>query len=166
VNTNGATNYGAEFEMRTSLGRLAEALTPFTVFGNLTLIQSEIDIGADTLSDLTNQSRPMVGQAEYVVNGGLTYATYSGSLNATLLYNLVGPRIVEAGSSGLPDTYEQSRHILDFSLHFRAFGGVGVKLDAENLLNQRYLRTQGTVTRLRYVTGRTFSLGLSWSPQG
>jgi hypothetical protein len=164
INTNGATNYGAELEMRASLGRLTETLMPFTLFGNLTLIQSEIDIGADTLSDLTNQSRPMVGQAEYVVNTGLTYATYTGSFNATLLYNLVGPRIVEAGVSGLPDTYEQSRHILDFSMQVRAFGGIGVKLDAENLLNQPYSRTQGTVTRLRYLSGRTLSLGLSWSP--
>jgi outer membrane receptor for ferrienterochelin and colicin len=164
VNTEAAYNYGAELELRASLGRLAGALLPLTAFGNLTLMQSEIDVGAQNQAALTNTKRPMVGQAEYVVNTGLAYSNATGSVAATLLYNLVGPRIVEAGVNPLPDTYEQSRHILDVSLQFPAFGGVSVKLDAENLLDQRYLRTQGAVTRLRYYTGRTFSLGLSWSP--
>ena len=39
----------------------------------------------------------MVGQAEYVVNTGLAYSNATGSVAATFLYNLVGPRIVEAG---------------------------------------------------------------------
>lgn len=164
VNTSAANNYGVEFELRTSLGRLAEPLAPFTLFGNVTLMSSEIDVGADTLSPLTNQERPMVGQAEYVVNAGLAYSSHSGRFSATALYNLVGPRIVEAGVSGIPDTYEQSRHVLDLSLRFDAFAGVSVKLDAENLLDQRHLRTQGTVTRHGYDTGRTFALGLSWAP--
>lgn len=164
VNTEAAYNYGAELELRTSLGRLSGSLMPFTLFGNLTLMQSEIDVGEQNQAALTNTKRPMVGQAEYVVNTGLGYSNYSGSVSATLLYNLVGPRIVEAGVDPLPDTYEQSRHILDFSLQFPALAGVAVKLDAENLLNQRTLRTQGSVTRLRYWSGRTFSLGLSWSP--
>jgi outer membrane receptor protein involved in Fe transport len=164
VNTDGAHNYGVELELRTSLGRLTETLLPFTLFGNLTLMESQIDVGAENENALTNATRPMVGQAEYVVNTGLSYSNYSGSVNATLLYNLVGPRIVEAGVEPLPDTYEEARHILDFSLLFPALGGVAVKLDAENLLNQRYLRTQGSVTRLSYYSGRTFSVGLSWSP--
>jgi hypothetical protein len=164
VNTDAAHNYGAELELRTSLGRVADALSAFTIFGNVTLMQSEIDVGEQNVAALTNTRRPMVGQAEYVANAGLAYSSYGGGLNATLLYNLVGPRIVEAGINPLPDTYEQSRHILDFSLQVAALAGVSVKLDAENLLNQRYLRTQGAVTRLRYDTGRTFALGLSWTP--
>jgi len=164
VNTETAFNYGAELELRTSLGRLGGALMPFTLFGNLTVMQSEIDVGEQNKASLTNTTRPMVGQAEYVVNTGLAYSSYSGRVNATLLYNLVGPRIVEAGVDPLPDTYEQSRHILDFSLQFPAVAGIAMKLDAENLLDQRHLRTQGAVTRLRYYSGRTFSLGLSWSP--
>ena len=35
----------------------------------------------------------MVGQAPYVVNGGLTYTSTGGATNATLLYNRVGERI-------------------------------------------------------------------------
>jgi TonB-dependent receptor len=164
TNTEGARNFGAELELRTSLGRLAEALTPFTLSANTTVMHSRIDVGANNQSALTSTTRAMVGQAGYVVNAGLTYSNYSGSVSATLLYNLVGPRIVEAGVQPLPDTYEQARHVLDFTLQFPSLAGVSVKFDAENLLNQRYLRTQGSVTRLRYYAGRSFSLGLSWNP--
>ena len=56
----------------------------------------------------------MVGQSEYVVNAGLGWS--SGGWDATVLYNVAGKRIAEAGSGGLPDAYEQARNLLDASL--------------------------------------------------
>jgi TonB-dependent receptor len=163
VNATAAHNYGVELEIRKFLGVLWGALAPFTFFGNTTLMKSDITPGADSLSALTSANRPMVGQAEYVINAGLAYSNYSGSVNATILYNVVGPRIVEAGVDPRPDTYEQERHVIDFSLRLPAFAGLSLKLDARNLLDSEYLRTQGTVVRHRYNAGRTFSLGFSWS---
>jgi hypothetical protein len=111
VNAEAAHNYGVEIEVRKSLAMLGDWLLPFTVFGNTTLMRSLITPGADTLSALTNANRPMVGQAEYVVNAGLTYSNFTGSVNATVLYNVVGPRITEATQRPLAvDTYEQARH--------------------------------------------------------
>jgi hypothetical protein len=156
VNAAEAHNYGAELEIRKTLGG-------FTVFGNATLMQSDITPGSDSLSALTSANRPMVGQAEYVVNTGLAYSNYTGSVNATLLYNVVGPRIVEAGLNPRPDTYEQERHVIDLSLRLPAFAGLALKFDAKNLLDSDYLRTQGAVVRHRYNAGRTFTLGFSWS---
>jgi outer membrane receptor protein involved in Fe transport len=105
----------------------------------------------------------MVWQAEYVFNAGLAYSNFSGNVNATVLYNVVGPRITEAAQKPLAvDTYEQARHVLDFSLRLPAFAGLAVKFDAKNLLDATHLVTQGDVVRLRYTTGRTFSLGFSW----
>jgi hypothetical protein len=69
---------------------------------------------------------------------------------------------VEAGLSPLPDTYEQERHLVDFSLQFPVTGGVSGKLDAKNLLDEPVLYLQGPVQRLRYKTGRIFSLGFKW----
>jgi hypothetical protein len=163
VNAEAAHNYGVELEIRKSLGVLAEALTPFTVFGNTTLMKSDITPGSEGVSALTTANRPMVGQAEYVVNAGLAYSNYRGTVNATILYNVVGPRIVEAGVDPRPDTYEQERHVIDVSLRLPAFAGLALKLDARNLLDADYLRTQGTVIRHRYNAGRTFSLGFSWA---
>jgi TonB dependent receptor/Carboxypeptidase regulatory-like domain/TonB-dependent Receptor Plug Domain len=162
VNAEAAHNYGAELEVRKSLAGLTGLLAPFTLFANTTLMKSDITPGADSLSSLTNSNRPMVGQAEYVVNTGLTYSNYSGSVNATVLYNVVGPRIVEAGVDPRPDTYERERHVLDFSLRLPAFAGLSMKLDAKNLLDAEYRFTQGDVVRHRYTAGRTFALGFSW----
>ena len=112
---------------------------------------------------LTNANRPMVGQAEYVVNGGLTYSGPSG-VNATALYNVVGARIIEAGARPFPDSYEQARHIVDVSVQFPVFNNTTFRLDGKNLLDAPYRVIQGGITRVRYNAGRVFSFGATWSP--
>jgi outer membrane receptor protein involved in Fe transport len=161
VNADEAYNYGVEFEVRKGLGILAESLEPLTAFANATLMQSEITPGNTDISSLTNADRPMVGQAEYVVNGGLTYGN-GGGLNATVLYNVVGPRIVEAGTLPFPDAYEQERHVVDVSVQFPLISNTSLKLDAKNLLDEPYEIVQGGVVRSRYRAGRVFTLGASW----
>ena len=164
VNADAAHNYGVELELRKSLADLGEAASPFSVFGNLTLMRSRITPGNDSISALTSTDRPMVGQAEYVVNAGLGYTHPRSDLSATLLYNVVGPRIAEAGVLPLPDTYEEARHVVDAALRVPLLRGVSVKLDAKNLLDAPYRTVQGSVARREYRSGRTVSLGFSWSP--
>jgi hypothetical protein len=161
VNAEGAMNYGVEVEGRKNLSAVAEALTPFTVFANATLMRSEIEPGSTVL---TNAQRPMVGQSPYVVNAGLTYQSLGGSISAAVLYNATGRRISEAGASGLPDTYEEARHVLDASFQTGLFQQLTLRLDGKNLLNSRYHWTQGGVTRHSYLTGRSVSVGLTWRP--
>jgi outer membrane receptor protein involved in Fe transport len=163
VNAEGGNNYGVELEARKSLDMLGQALLPFSVFANATLMQSEIDLG-DNAAGLTNPSRPMAGQSEYVVNAGLTYSNESGVLTGTLLYNVTGRRIYEAGAGGLPDSYEEARHVVDFALHFPIAGALSGRADAKNLLNAPFRLNQGGIIRQRYLTGRQFSLGFTWQP--
>jgi outer membrane receptor protein involved in Fe transport len=125
-------------------------------------MESEIDVANVGLSSLTNPSRPMAGQSEYVVNAGLGYAADDGRWNGTLLYNVAGRRLVEAGISPLPDTYEQERHLLDVSLQFPVSNGLSGKLDAKNLFDEPVRYLQGPVERLYYKTGRVFALGFRW----
>jgi len=161
VNAEKADNYGVELEVRKSLGVVSPALEPLTVFANTTLMRSRITPGNTDISSLTNSDRPMVGQAEYVVNSGLTWGN-GGGLSATALYNVVGPRVVEAGALPFPDAYEQARHVLDLSVQFPAFGGTSLKLDAKNLLDSPYEIVQGGVLRSRYRAGRVLAMGVSW----
>jgi hypothetical protein len=165
ANAASATNYGVEVEARKSLGALADALEPVTLFANGTLMKSEIRLGDDSLSAATRANRPMVGQAPYVLNAGLSYARGErGSTSATLLYNVVGRRIWAAAQTPLlDDAYELPRHVLDLSLRFPVLRGTSGKLDASNLLDSPVTVRQGTVDRLRYRTGRTISVGLSWN---
>jgi hypothetical protein len=161
VNAESASNYGVEIEIRKGLGLLVESLEPFTAFANATIMNSDIRIGSGGASK-TSDERTMVGQAPYVVNAGLTWAPGFGGTSATLLYNVVGERIVSAAEAPLPDIYEQSRNVLDLSLRFALTGSVSAKLDARNILDEPYSVTQGTVTRESWRVGRSFSLGLSW----
>jgi TonB-dependent receptor len=161
VNASSASNYGVELEARKRLGTFGEAFEPFTVFANTTVMKSDITIGSSSASK-TNDQRAMVGQAPYVVNTGLTYASASGATSATLLYNVVGRRISSAAEAPLPDVYEEARNVVDLSLRLALPGAFSAKLDARNLLNEPYEVTQGSVLREYYRSGRTFSFGLSW----
>ncbi|HUF11914.1 MAG TPA: TonB-dependent receptor [Longimicrobiales bacterium] len=161
VNADEARNYGVEAELRTDLGRFADWLQPFTAFTNATLMRSEIRIGSG-LASRTNDERPMVGQAPYVLNAGVIYNSAGDRVSATLLYNVVGERIQSAAQAPLPDIYEQLRHMLDFALRLDLGNGVAAKFDARNLLDQPYEVTQGDIVRESWETGRGYSFGLSW----
>jgi outer membrane receptor protein involved in Fe transport len=83
-------------------------------------------------------------------------------MSATVLYNIVGRRIVSAAELGLPNVYEEARNVLDVSLRFPVLGGISAKLDAKNLLNEPYEVTQGVATREYFEAGRVFTFGLTW----
>jgi outer membrane receptor protein involved in Fe transport len=163
VNANGADNYGIELELRRNLGTVLAALQPVTLFSNVTLMRSDIRPGNDSLSSLTNASRPMVGQSPYVVNAGLAYARRAGGFSATVLFNRSGRRIVEAGVLPLPDSYEEARSLLDANVQLPLWNRTTLKLDALNLLDAPHRMTQGGIERLWYRSGRTFGMGLTWS---
>lgn len=162
VNARAANNVGVELEARKNLGFVADVLMPLTAFSNVTLMRSRIELGSDPR--VSAEERPMMGQAPYVVNAGLTYADDDGGVSATILYNRMGRRIVAASQQPLPTTYEEARDVLDLSMRFPLMGGLSGKLDAKNLLNAPYLQTQGPVTRESYLVGRSFGFGLSWQP--
>jgi TonB-dependent receptor len=157
-----ASNYGVELEARKGLGFLGSWAQGFTGFSNVTVMQSSVAL--DTLQSLsvTDTKRRLVGQAPYVVNTGLSYSSLSGSTSATLLYNVVGERIVAAGVLPLPNIVEASRNVVDFSLRFPVWGSLAGRVDARNILDARYRFMQGELEREGYNAGRTFSLGFSW----
>ena len=157
VNADAANNYGVELEVR-------KQWAPFTAFANATLMRSRIRPGNDSIASVSSSNRPMAGQAGHVVNIGLGYSSPSGAASATLLYNVVGARITEAGMTNVPDAYEQARPLLDLAVRTPLYGRTALKLDVKNLLDAPVHVTQGGVSRLRYRTGRTLAVGVTWEP--
>jgi outer membrane receptor protein involved in Fe transport len=164
VNANGADNLGIELEARKSLAAFSPILSPFTGFTNVTLMKSKITPGNTDISALTSADRAMVGQAPYVVNAGLAYANASGRVSATALYNVIGASITATGTKPTPDTYLQPRHMLDLSLQLPVSSMLSAKINARNLLDSPYEERTGTVTRMRYRSGRVMSVGFAWTP--
>lgn len=164
VNAAGASNLGVELELRRNLSMLSPSLLPLTVFTNATFMRSRIRPGNDSIASNTSANRPMMGQAGYVVNAGLSYASANGRLIATAFYNVVGRRIVEVGQQPLPDAVELPRHVVDATVQTQLGPRLALKLDAKNLLDAPYRVVQGSVTRLRYHAGRVVTLGVTLTP--
>jgi outer membrane receptor for ferrienterochelin and colicin len=157
-----ATNVGLELEARKQLGFLGEWADVFTGFSNVTVMRSSVTLDTTQGLSVTDVERRLVGQAPYVVNAGLTYASRSGRTTATLLYNVVGERIYAAGVQPLPNIVEAARNVVDFSLRVPLWRDMSGRVDARNLLDARYRFMQGTLEREGYNTGRSITVGISW----
>lgn len=162
-NAHGATSLGAEFELRSSLAVLSQALRRFEMGANLSLIRSRVDV-VDT--GATRPKRPLAGQAPYVVNLSLRYLRPESKLSLGLVYNVVGPRITDVGSrlaaAILPDIQEQPFHSLDFVGSWGLHKHIKLKLKARNLLAQSSVLKQGSLVAQQIYPGVSFSVGLSY----
>ena len=72
---------------------------------------------------------------------------------ATLLYNVYGPRITEAGAFGQPDTYQAPVHAVDAVIGLRWDSGFFLNAKATNLLNYPAVYTMGDRETERVVNG-------------
>ena len=167
-NAEGADLIGLEFEARKTLDVLAQALKDFTLIANFTLAHSRIQVvEGETEQFVTNPSRPLVQQAPWVLNLALDYQSPGGT-GVRALYNVVGRRIVDVGTQGLSDIYEQPRHVIDLTFSQDFLDHFQVKITARNLLNSPVRWTQGKsnddemLTR-DYSTGSVYTLSLAYN---
>ncbi|ANE52257.1 TonB-dependent receptor [Flavisolibacter tropicus] len=134
-NTEKATSYGVEMELRKRLD-FVNALKNFTFQTNATYIYSKVE------SKEFDVARPLQGQSPYLINVGLLYDLPKQGLNATLLYNQIGRRLYFVGQGNLaiggsPDIYEASRPLLDFQVSKRIINNKGeIKLNVSDILNR------------------------------
>ena len=154
-NARGATAYGFELEARTSWRRISDALQAFSLAGNVSVIQSRVDID--------NEERPLQGQSPYVINFDLGYFIERTNTQIDALYNVFGRRIDEVGAGKNPDTYEESVHRVDLTVNQRLPASFSLKLSATNIFDQRVVFTQSGIEILAYKPGVGFFGTLEWS---
>jgi len=155
INASGATAYGFELEARTSLQRFADALQALTLAGNLSVIQSKIDI--------PGENRPLQGQSPYVLNFDLGYFVERTRTQLDVLYNVFGRRIDEVGAGNNPDIYEEPFHRVDLTVNQRLPASFSLKASVTNILDQRVVLTQNDIEILAYKPGVGFFGVLEWS---
>lgn len=167
-NAETAENYGFEFEFYKTFDFLddwwewGEIWGNFYVNTNYAWIESEITLPEDS-GIQTNASRPLQGQSPYVWNFQLGYDDADREINAALLFNVFGERIVEVGVAGAPDIYEQPRPSLDF-VYAQTFGNWRFKGSLKNILDPERELTQGeAVTRLTRPIGWELGLGVEYT---
>ncbi len=159
-NAQSADNYGVELESRFSLRRLNRSLRRFSFLSNLTLIESQIKLDEKNSGIQTSSERPLQGQSPYVFNAQLQYDLPGWGFSTTVLYNIVGPRITEVGTNGIPDTYEQAFGQLDLVANKMINQNWFAGFRARNLLDPKIEATQQDQVVRSFQRGRIFSLNL------
>ncbi|NOU18575.1 MAG: TonB-dependent receptor [Bacteroidales bacterium] len=176
-NANGAKSMGVELDIRRSL-EFISILKNFSVVLNGSLINSKVIFPSNT----TEKNRPLYGQSPYIANAGIFYQNPSNGLAVSILYNIMGKRIIVVGQlaqnpqDNIPDLYEMPHNLIDITItkkigkHFELKGGI------KDLLNEKYRYQQSfsffktsenaQVTRnlntKEFQKGTIFSLGLSY----
>jgi len=141
-NAHQANNYGVELDARKSLNFIG--LPDWSLSFNGALIRSNVIFDENSLE----HDRPMQGQSPYIVNTGLFYQ--GEKLNAGLMYNIIGKRIVGIGrndhsgsiDNNVPDMYEMPRHALDLSLSYRFGKRVELSAGVRDILAAAYVFKQ------------------------
>lgn len=168
-NVAGATNYGAEIELRKNLAFINDRLENLSVFANAAVIRSTIDLSNTTSYDST---RALQGQSPYIINAGLAWNMPDWGVTSTIIYNVIGDRVAQVGAEGYADIYERHRNLLDFQLSKRFAGRGEVKLTWSDILrpyflfyqdndsNHKYNEDKDSITqRINYGSTITLSLG-------
>lgn len=165
INAKSARTIGVEAELRLNLGHFTKALEHFDFDTNVTLLESSVELPED-LFGVTHANRRMFGQAPYVVNVGVHYFDTGSRLRCGLVYNLVGPRIVQSGKQAgdqvWQDKEEQPVHSLDlvgswgFADHFK------LKLKLKNILFDTKVSDENDVYTKETHTGAEGSIGISY----
>lgn len=163
INAESAEVQGLEIEGLMGLGFLSGNgwSEGFFLSGNLTLSDSEIIIGGSALN-LTNNTRRMTQQSEYVANLQLGYDSPGGGHSVSLAYSVYGERIYFAGRDGADDAYEQPFDSLDLIWSWYPTERLSLKLRLQNLLDSNLEIEQQGVTILEQTVGLTAKLDLSW----
>jgi outer membrane receptor protein involved in Fe transport len=162
VNAESAENQGIEFEARKQFDFLGARWENFYVSSNVSYITSDVTIGEQDQNILTNSSRPLQGQSDWLFNGQFGYDSYDG-LTATLLYHYFGERIYEVGILGAPDLIEEPHGELDFVLSKEFMTNWKLNIKAQNLTDKRKEITQGGLVATGYSEGRSASLKLEYN---
>jgi TonB-dependent receptor len=146
-NVPSAYSYGIETDVRKSLGFISGAEN-FSVILNATLIKSKVLFNAGDL----NRDRSLQGQSPYMVNAGIFYYNDDNGLMVTVLYNVIGKRIVAVGRPSpntwedIPNIYEMPRNVVDLAVSKKIGKNFEIKAGIKDILNQRVRLTQTVST--------------------
>jgi hypothetical protein len=176
-NADKAYTLGGELEIRKKLDFIGKAFDNFSLFSNVTVIQSKVTLASTSgAGAASTQNRPLQGQSPYLINVGLQYTSNNEKLTGSLLYNKVGQRMSLVGINdlGFPDVYENPRNQLDLQMAMKVLKNKGeIKLSWSDILNNNYLFYENTNDKKsyqsgtdrifsRYTPGSTITLGFTY----
>ncbi len=162
TNAAAGENQGIEWEVYKSLDFLGEMGEDFYVQANVSFVDSAVEISEENAGIVTNLSRPLQGQSDWLFNFQAGYEPFTGT-TATVLYHYFGKRITEVGIEGAPDLYEQPFGELNFVFIRELNEHWKIQAKGRNLMDERSQITQGGLISTAYNRGRQFSLQVDYT---
>jgi TonB-dependent receptor len=178
-NAESADSWGMELDIRKKLDIIG--IPNFLLVLNAALIKSNVHFKPGEV--VAEPDRTMQGQSPYVINTGLFYQSEKAGLNASLLYNRIGKRIVGLGKSNsvvhnintlIPDSYEMPRNALDFTISKTLGKNIELRCSVKDILSEDVVYKQfpqfekdGVIHEREQITrqynpGQSISLGIIW----
>ncbi|MDR1602046.1 MAG: TonB-dependent receptor [Tannerella sp.] len=176
-NAEAADSWGIELDVRKKLDFIG--MSGFSLILNAALIESRVRFPAGEV--VSEPDRPMQGQSPYTLNAGLYWQTEKHGINASLLYNRIGKRIVGLGKSNsvnpdintlIPDSYEMPRNTLDFTVGKSIAKNLELRCSVRDILSEAIVYKQfprfekdgiihhrEQITK-QYTPGQTVSVGV------
>ncbi|MYI01436.1 MAG: TonB-dependent receptor, partial [Gammaproteobacteria bacterium] len=162
ANAASGENQGIEVEAYKSLDFLGGIGEDIYLQANVSFIDSSVEISEENRGIVTNLSRPLQGQSDWLFNFQAGYEPFTGT-TATLLYHYFGERITEVGIEGAPDLYEQPFGELNFNFIRELNDNWKIQIKGRNLLDERSEITQGGLISTAYNMGRQFSFQVDYT---
>ena len=177
INGDHAYTAGAEIDIKKNLGflmgsREKNPMANFAFVFNAAYIYSILYL--PNLTSLNHTSQ-LQGQSPYIVNAGLFYQNDSIGFQASLLYNVFGPRIYAIGNQNYPNIGEMPRHSLDLTLSYTVLKKLTFVFAIQDILGQssrlvldidrngKFDDSKGLDRAIRsYTTHRYYSLGVKF----
>jgi len=176
-NSSKADVYGLELEIRKTLDFIADNdfFKNTTAYSNVAIIKSNA-VNPNVGLTFKEKERPLVGQAPYVINGGLTHTFLDNKMTFNALYNRVGRRLSVAAGAQFEGIWEAPRDVLDMQLGIKVLKNKGeLKLNAGDILNskatfyydinknKKYDPQNGDFTQSSYRPGSNYSFAFSYT---
>ena len=125
----------------------------------LRLIKSKVQFAEGDL----NRDRSLQGQSPYMVNAGLFYYNDNNGLMITMMYNIIGKRIVAVGRPSpnewedIPNIYEMPRNVLDLAVSKKISKKFEIKAGIKDIFNQSVILNQAinTTVNMNQINGGT-----------
>jgi TonB-dependent receptor len=165
-NSTASNLFGIEAEFRKGLGFMK--LKDFSIGANCTFVHSSIALNAQESLDQQRSTRPMNGQAPYVINTYLSFDNEASKINANLSFNISGEKMWLINSRSTPYVYEMPRAMLNFNIGKGIGEHWSVDFSVDNILNAQsrnaYLGNNNTdATFLGYYSGRSYQIGFKYA---
>ena len=160
-NEESAEIFGVEIDLQTTI--FEDELSRFFFQGNLALIESEVQLSAETAAQEGQTSRRLQGQSDFVLNLIFGWDDYKRNQALTVLFNLSGDRISEVGQGDLPDILQDGVPLLGLTYKYDINDRLTLKAKADNLLDSEIRRTQGGELQSEFSTGRVFQIGFEYA---